>query len=65
MLLGNGDGTFTPASAPAFSYAIATSGQGPNLASGDFNNDGKPDLVLNTGDNTLIYLGKGDGTRCV
>ena len=62
VLLGNGDGTFTPASAPAFPYVIATSGQGPNLASGDFNNDGKPDLVLNTGDNTLIYLGNGDGT---
>jgi Bacterial Ig-like domain (group 3)/FG-GAP-like repeat len=62
VLLGNGDGTFTAASAPAFPYVIATSGQGPNLASGDFNNDGKPDLVLNTGDNTLIYLGKGDGT---
>jgi Bacterial Ig-like domain (group 3)/FG-GAP-like repeat/FG-GAP repeat len=62
VLLGNGDGTFTPASAPAFPYAIGTSNQGPNLGSGDFNNDGKPDLMLSTGSNVLTYLGKGDGT---
>ncbi len=62
MLLGNGEGTFTAVSAPAFPYAIGTSNQGPNLASGDFNNDGKPDLVLSTGSNVLTYLGKGDGT---
>jgi len=62
VLLGNGDGTFTPASVPAFPYAIGTSNFGPNLASGDFNNDGKPDLVLSTGANILTYLGKGDGT---
>jgi hypothetical protein len=62
VLLGNGDGTFTPVSTPAFPYAIGTSNQGPNLASGDFNNDGKPDLVLSTGSNLLTYLGKGDGT---
>jgi Bacterial Ig-like domain (group 3)/FG-GAP-like repeat len=62
VLLGNGDGTFTPVSAPAFPYAIGSSSQGPNLASGDFNKDGKPDLVLSTGSKILIYLGKGDGT---
>ena len=62
VLLGNGDGTFTPAPAPAFPYAVGTSNSGPNLASGDFNNDGKLDLVLSTGSNILTYLGKGDGT---
>jgi Bacterial Ig-like domain (group 3)/FG-GAP-like repeat len=62
VLLGNGDGTFTPVTAPAFPYATGTSNFGPNLASGDFNNDGKPDIVLSTGSNVLTYLGKGDGT---
>jgi hypothetical protein len=62
VLLGNGDGTFTPAPAPAFPYAVGTSNFGPNLASGDLNNDGKLDLVLSTGGSILTYLGKGDGT---
>jgi hypothetical protein len=62
VLLGNGDGTFTSISAPAFPYVTDTSNQRPNLASGDFNNDGKPDLVLSTGTNLLTYLGNGDGT---
>jgi Bacterial Ig-like domain (group 3)/FG-GAP-like repeat len=62
VLLGNGDGTFTWVSTPAFPYVEGTSNQSPNLASGDFNNDGKPDLVVSTGTNLLTYLGKGDGT---
>jgi Bacterial Ig-like domain (group 3)/FG-GAP-like repeat len=62
VLLGNGDGTFTAAAAPAFSYVQATSDEGPNLAAGDLNNDGKVDLVLSTGNAVSILLGKGDGT---
>jgi Bacterial Ig-like domain (group 3)/FG-GAP-like repeat len=62
VLLGNGDGTFKAAAAPAFPYATATSNQGPNLAAGDVNNDGKIDLVLSTGAGVSIWLGKGDGS---
>jgi Bacterial Ig-like domain (group 3)/FG-GAP-like repeat/FG-GAP repeat len=63
VLLGNGDGTFTAASAPAFPFTLDNlSGGGPNLASGDLNKDGKLDLVFSTGSDVQIYLGKGDGT---
>jgi hypothetical protein len=53
ILLGNGDGTFEPAS------SIATQGYGV-LAVGDFNGDNKLDLVM--GQANLIVLGNGDGT---
>lgn len=60
ILLGNGDGTFTPASGSPI-----TVGTNPvALSVGDFNSDGKIDLVVaNQTDNTLsILLGNGDGT---
>lgn len=62
VLLGNGDGTFTAASSPAFPYTLATSNEGPNLAAGDLNNDGKVDVVLGTGNTISTWIGKGDGT---
>jgi hypothetical protein len=60
ILLGNGDGTFTAALG-----SPVTVGGGPYaLAAGDFNSDGKLDLVVaNQTDSTLaILLGNGDGT---
>ena len=63
VLLGNGDGTFTAVSTPAFPYSSSNPGGfGPGLASGDINNDGKPDLVLDTGPTISTYLGNGNGT---
>jgi hypothetical protein len=54
ILLGNGDGTFQP----------ATCGVGAVAASGDFNGDGIIDLVAidSSGNTTGILLGNGDGT---
>lgn len=55
VLPGHGDGTFGPAIATA-----ATVGAFSGLAVGDFNRDGKRDLVLGSG--LRVLLGNGDGT---
>ena len=58
VLLGNGSGGFTPASAPL------TVGANPlAVVVGDFNGDGHQDLaVANQGDNTItVLLGNGHG----
>jgi hypothetical protein len=58
ILIGNGDGTFqTPVE-----YTVGLQPQ--NLAVGDFNGDGKPDLAIsNLGSNTVsILLNVGNGT---
>lgn len=53
LLLGNGDGTFTPASGSPFAV-----GKGPSgIAAADFNRDGKLDLaVANSTDGTVSIL---------
>jgi hypothetical protein len=58
ILLGNGDGTFQPPK-------IYPAGGSPTLlAVGDFNGDGKPDVVVTNGatGSFTILLGNGDGT---
>src|SRR5438067_2455744 len=59
VMLGNGDGTFQ--AAQRFSVGAAES---ESLAAGDFNGDGKLDLVVaNAGTNDVsVLLGNGDGT---
>lgn len=60
ILLGNGDGTFKagPILAPNQDFGL--------VATGDFNGDGIPDLVVTNyfefGASPTIFLGKGDGT---
>jgi N-acetylneuraminic acid mutarotase len=58
ILLGNGDGTFTPTESPDVG--------GPTfIAVGDFNGDGIPDLAVGSSASNgplTILLGKGDGT---
>ncbi len=53
LLLGNGDGTFTPAS----DSPIAVGNSPDAVSQGDFNGDGTPDLVVsNSADNTVSVL---------
>ena len=59
MLLGNGDGKFQP----AVNYSSGP--QPSSIQIGDFNGDGKLDLVtlnFDNGGQISVYLGKGDGT---
>ncbi len=55
VLLGNGDGTFQP----AMKYSVPTP---KNMAVGDFNRDGKLDLVIWSDFSLVTMLGNGDGT---
>jgi hypothetical protein len=59
VLLGNGDGTFTTLAAD-----LNLSKYSDSVAIADFNNDGKPDLVMPdiNGGTSNVYFGRGDGT---
>jgi uncharacterized repeat protein (TIGR01451 family) len=56
ILLGKGDGTFKPA------VNYSTFPGASTLAVGDFNGDGKPDLVAATNGTLSILIGNGEGT---
>jgi hypothetical protein len=56
VLLGNGDGTFQAPRNSPITQAPAF------LVTGDFNNDGIPDLALCDGYSLAVLLGNGDGT---
>ncbi len=64
VMLGNGDGTFQPA------VAYPTTAESYTVGVGDFNGDGKTDIIALEGHNTSgeycdcveVLLGKGDGT---
>jgi hypothetical protein len=63
VALGNGDGTFKK----PVSYPIKNGIYGFSFAAGDFNSDGKMDLLVNYNltdvqTETDLYLGRGDGT---
>jgi YVTN family beta-propeller protein len=64
ILLGNGDGTFSNTSTLCFSQGPSLAG--PQLVAGDFNGDGKTDLVASLNLDELwefqAFLGNGDGT---
>jgi hypothetical protein len=65
VLLGNGKGAFTRKSTLCFPENILV-GAAPQLLAGDFNGDGKADIVagydVNGGESFLSFLGNGDGT---
>jgi hypothetical protein len=56
IFLGNGDGTFR--ASREYAAGVDTF----SVAVGDFNGDGKPDLVVGTNGGVGILLGNGDGT---
>ena len=65
--LGNGDGTFAPAQALSRGPSAASFGQYQDAVHGDFNGDGKLDLLtaypnIDGPLRALIFFGHGDGT---
>jgi len=62
ILLGNGDGTFQPQVSYLTASFVFNQDYPQEIAIGDFNQDGKPDLAIATTTAVSILLGNGDGT---
>jgi hypothetical protein len=60
VLLSNGDGTFQPVATPVPQGMFSYYNSAP--ASGDFNEDGKADLIVPSNQTIEVLLGHGDGT---
>ncbi len=59
ILIGNGDGTFSPTSASPISDGRVPA----QVVTADLNGDGRPDLaIVNQDDTVSVLLGNGDGT---
>jgi len=58
VFLGNGDGTFLS----PVTYQVGNSSFLGSMAVGDFNNDGKLDVLATATGTDLLFLGNGDGT---
>ncbi len=59
VMLGNGDGTFKPEQIYTTTWGIAGA---VSPVAGDFNGDGKLDLVVLSGEGVGMMIGNGDGT---
>jgi subtilisin family serine protease len=72
VLIGNGDGTFQAGTDLDFGPAATTGGPPRRMLAGDFNKDGKLDLIVSVNDNVIgagslphpayEFFGRGDGT---
>ena len=61
VFLGNGDGTFQPAS-QGIAYTFQGVGAAIQMVVGDFNNDGIPDVAVEEYCGIIVFIGRGDGT---
>lgn len=64
-LLGNGDGPFQPVQTTTFSLGTKSANINCHLLAGDFNGDGKLDLLALTANGGVTLLGNGNGTFSV
>jgi hypothetical protein len=64
-LVGNGNGSFTVGASSATTLGLTALAATAQVLSGDFNNDGKRDLLVDVNGTMTVLLGVGDGTFTV